>query len=118
MTLDSILLLATAVFALAIKPGAGMMMVMSRTMAQGMSACLTFALGFCIVSLLFLGLVIFGYKFIETVDIVLISIVIKSFSAVYLIWLGVKGLQQASEPLYVEGTKKNSFYENLQLQLF
>ena len=118
MTIESILLLATAVFALAIKPGAGMMMVMSRSLSQGISACLTFILGICLVSLLFLGLVIFGYKFVEGVDIVFVSIVIKYFSAVYLIWLGVKGLQQANEPFFVEETKIESFYDNLIASIF
>ena len=118
MTLEAVLLLATAVFGLAIKPGAGMMMVMSRTIAQGMSACLTFVLGICIVSLLFLSLVVFGYKFIEGIDMVFISIVIKSFAAVYLIWLGVKGLGQASEPFYVEEAKVESFYDNLIASIF
>lgn len=118
MTLDSILVLAAAVAALAAKPGAGMMMVMSRTIAQGMGACLTFVLGFCIVSLLFLGLVIFGYKFTENVDIVFISIIIKSLSAVYLIWLGVKGFQQASEQYYVEEVKIENFFDNLTASIF
>lgn len=117
MTLDSIIILATAVAALAAKPGAGMMMVMSRSIAQGMSACLAFVLGFCVISLLFLALVIFGYKFMEGIDVVFISIIIKSISAVYLIYLGIKGIQQASEPFYVEETKAESFFDNFTASL-
>jgi threonine/homoserine/homoserine lactone efflux protein len=101
MTLESILTFALAVGALAIKPGAGMTMVMSRAISQGFAAVLAFVMGFCVISVLFLGLVVFGYKFLD-VDLIFISLIIKSFAAVYLIWLGVKGLQKAEEPLQVQ----------------
>jgi threonine/homoserine/homoserine lactone efflux protein len=112
MTWDSVLIFAAAVGALAIKPGAGMMMVMSRTLSQGMSACLAFALGFVLISVLFLGLVFFGYKFVE-VDLIFISILIKSLSAVYLIWLGIKGLQALEDKYHIEQMKVESFFDNL-----
>lgn len=112
MTIEAIITFAIAVGALAIKPGAGMMMVMSRSISQGFNAMLSFVLGFCIISILFLGLVVFGYKFVE-VDLVFISIVIKSFAAVYLIWLGVKGLQKAQDVYHVEDIKVESFFDNL-----
>lgn len=116
MTLEAIMTFAIVVGALAIKPGAGMAMVMSRSIAQGWGACLSFVLGFCIISILFLGLVVFGYKFVE-VDLVFISILIKSFAAVYLIWLGVKGLQKAQDPFYIEDMKVESFFDNLSASL-
>jgi threonine/homoserine/homoserine lactone efflux protein len=116
MTLEAIMTFAIAVAALAIKPGAGMMMVMSRTVSQGIGACLTFVLGFCIVSIIFLGLVIYGYKFVD-VDLVFISIIIKSFAAVYLIWLGVKGLQNAKDQFHVSNVKIESFFDNLTASL-
>lgn len=112
MTWDSILLFAAAVGALAIKPGAGMMMVMSRTLSQGISASLAYALGFVLISILFLGLVFFGYKFVE-VDLIFIAILIKSLSAVYLIWLGVKGLQELEDKYHIEKMKVESFFDNL-----
>ncbi len=117
MTWDSIFILAMAVGALAIKPGAGMMMVMSRTIAQGWSACIAYAAGFSVISILFLLLVIFGYKFFEGVDIVFISILIKSFSALYLIWLGVKGLREAVDDLKISETKAETFYDNFTASL-
>lgn len=113
MTTQAILTLALAVMALAIKPGPGMMMVMSRSISGGLTACLTFVLGICLVSLLFLGLVLFGYKFFDGVDLVFISIVVKAFAATYLIWLGVNGLRKAQEPFFIEDLKVESFGENL-----
>jgi len=50
MTLEAIITLSIAVFGLAIKPGPGMMLVMSRTIAQGMKACFTFLIGFLFIS--------------------------------------------------------------------
>lgn len=116
MNIESILTLALAVAALAIKPGAGMMMVMSRSIASGWSACFAFVIGFCVISILFLAIVVFGYQFIN-VDIVFISIFIKSFAAVYLIWLGIKGLQTANAPLHLQESKAKSFYDNLTASL-
>ena len=118
MTWDAVFILAVAVMGLAIKPGAGMMMVMCRTLAQGMSACLTYALGFCIVSLVFLGLVIFGYKFADDIDVVFISIVVKSLAAVYLIWLGFKGLRDLQEEYQVKELKEENFVDNLTASIF
>lgn len=112
MDISAILALALAVGALAIKPGAGMMMVMSRSISGGWSACLSFVLGFCIISILFLALVVFGYNFID-IDMMFLTIMIKAFAAVYLIYLGVKGLQRAQEPLYMEDMKIESFWDNL-----
>lgn len=116
MGMDAIITFAIAVGALAIKPGAGMMMVMSRAIAQGVGAVLMFVAGFCIISILFLGLVIFGYKFVE-VDLVFISILIKAFAAAYLIWLGIKGLMKAQEPHYMEESKIETAWENLSASL-
>jgi threonine/homoserine/homoserine lactone efflux protein len=118
MAFESILLLAAAVMGLAIKPGAGMMMVMSRTLAQGMNACIAFAAGFSVVSILFFLLVVFGYKFASGLDMVFIAIVVKSFTAVYLIWLGVKGIQEEQEDMSFDGEKVVTFLDNFLASVF
>lgn len=92
MTIEAIITLALAVLALALKPGPGMMMVMSRTIGQGMSACFTFILGFLLVTLFYVVIVLVGLQSADF-DIVFLSIFIKTLAAVYLIWLGIKGLQ-------------------------
>lgn len=112
MTIDAIFTLVIAVAALAAKPGAGMMMVMSRSIAGGWSACLMFVVGFCIISIFFLGLVVMGYKYAD-IDLVFISILIKTVAAVYLIYLGIRGLQNARQELNIEQTKIENAYENL-----
>jgi len=116
MTLSAILTLAAAVFALAIKPGPGMTMVMSRTISQGISACLAYVIGFCVVSIFFLLIVIFGLKYVP-LDLIFISILIKSFAAVYLIHLGIKGLQQDTQSLSIEEVSARNFFDNLTASL-
>ncbi len=116
MTLEAILTFGIAVAALAIKPGAGMMMCMSRSVAQGFTACLAVITGFCVISILFLGIVVLGYT-VADVDLVFISIFIKAFTATYLIWLGVKGLQKAAQPYYMEDMKAESVFDNFTASL-
>lgn len=91
MDFQTVITFAAAVFALAVKPGPGMMTIISRTMTHGISACFLFVTGLCIVSFFYLGLVLFGLRFAEE-DLLFISILLKSCAAVYLIYLGVKGL--------------------------
>jgi len=92
MDQQAIIALALAVLALALKPGPGMMMAMSRTMANGMSACIAFMAGFLLVTLGYLVLVFVSFN-IPGVDMVFITILVKTIAAAYLIWMGVKGLK-------------------------
>lgn len=111
MTLEAILTFAVAVAALAMKPGPGMAMVMSRAMSQGFWAVIAFVLGFCLVSILFLGLVVFGFKYVD-VDLVFISILVKTMAAVFLIWLGIKGLQNVNETFQVQKIDVEKLFDN------
>lgn len=112
MTIDAIIALSIAVLALAIKPGPGMMMVMSRTISGGMPACFTFILGFLIITLVYLVIVLAGFQFID-LDIIFISILIKTIAAVYLIQMGVKGVMYPEVSYGVTEAKGHSFYDNL-----
>lgn len=94
MTFESILALALAVAALAFKPGAGMTFAISRTAALGMAGCYAFIAGVLIISMIFLGIVLTGLTFAKD-DLIFVSILIKSLAAVYLIWMGIKGLQKS-----------------------
>jgi len=116
MTIEAILTFAIAVAALAIKPGAGMAMVMSRAVSQGFWAVMAFVLGFCIVSVLFLGLVVFGFKYVD-VDLVFISILVKTLAAAFLIWLGIKGLMNANETFQVQKVDVESLFDNFSASL-
>lgn len=109
MDQQAIITLAFAVFALALKPGPGMMMVMSRTMAQGMSACFSFLLGFLLVTFAYLMLVFISFN-IPGLDMLFITILIKTLAAVYLIWLGFKGLKD-SHLEYLDDMEGHSFFD-------
>lgn len=112
MTLQAILTLATAVFALAIKPGAGMMMVMSRSISHGLIGCFAFLIGFNLALLGYLSLVLGGLNLVD-VDLLFISILIKSLAAVYLIWVGVKGLQTNGQAMTLEEEETQTFVDNV-----
>lgn len=112
MGFEEIVTLAIAVLGLALKPGPGMMMVMSRTMAQGMGACFTFLIGFLLITFLYLVLVFVGFQTLN-MDMVFITILIKSLAAIYLIYIGVKGLQSPDVAYGKEEAEGHSFFDNL-----
>lgn len=110
MTSEAIITFSLAVLALGLKPGPGMMMVMSRTIAQGMSACYAFLAGFLLVTLLYLILVFIGFQYVN-LDLVFISILVKALAATYLIWIGVKGFQNIELSYSVEDCKTERFID-------
>ena len=112
MTFEAIITLAIAVLGLAIKPGPGMMMLMSRTMSQGMKACYTFLIGFLLVTLFYLLLVFFGFKMVG-LDMAFLLILTKSLAAVYLIYIGIKGLQNPDVAYANETPEGHSFFDNV-----
>lgn len=115
MSMDAIITLSIAVFALALKPGPGMMMVMSRTISGGMSACFTFMLGFLLITFIYLWIVLLGLHMVD-LDVLCLSILIKSLAAVYLIHLGVKGIMYPEVSYGVEEAKGHSFLITYQPQ--
>jgi len=112
MTFEAIITLVIAVLGLALKPGPGMMMVMSRTMSGGMKACFTFLIGFLVVTFLYLALVFIGFQ-MTNIDMTFIMILIKSLAAVYLIYIGLKGLQNPNVEYIKDLGEGNSFFDNL-----
>jgi threonine/homoserine/homoserine lactone efflux protein len=111
MDLQTILTFALAVFALAVKPGPGMMTVISRTLSHGMMGCYSFLLAVCLVSYFYLGLVLAGLKFAQE-DLLFVSILLKSCAAVYLIYLGVKGLMNPDVELKIDTNKEQKLFED------
>ena len=105
--------LFTGVALLAAKPGPGMLTVASKAISEGLESVLFFMAGTNLVKILFFCLVVFGYQFIP-VDIVFISIMLKSAASVYLIWLGIKGLQKfdLDLPGNVREQAKTGFWDN------
>lgn len=91
MGIESILALAAAVFVFSLKPGPGIMMSMARSVSDGLPGLITFLLGFNIGLGIYLAIVFIGFETIN-VDILFLSILLKSLAAIYLIYIGVKGL--------------------------
>jgi len=110
MDLQACLTIFMAVLALAMKPGPGMMAVMSRTLSQGMKACFAFMAGFNLVCMVYLSLVLAGLKFAHD-DLLFISILLKALAAVYLIYIGLKGLQNLDVDLTLREYKQESLFE-------
>lgn len=111
MDFQTIITFGLAVFALAVKPGPGMMTVISRTISHGMIGCYAFLLAVCLVSYFYLGLVLAGLKFAAE-DLVFISILLKSCCAVYLIYLGVKGLMNPDVELKIDEGKEQKLFDD------
>lgn len=110
MDLSSIITLTLAVGALSCKPGPGMMAILSRTLSQGMQGCFAFMAGVNLVNMGFLSLVLMGLVFAQD-ELVFISILIKALAAVYLIYIGIKGLQNPSFEINPKEGKAESLFD-------
>lgn len=100
-----------AVFALAVKPGPGMMTLISRTVSFGISFSIVFMIGICLVEFLYLGIVMAGLH-IAANDMVFITIVLKALAAVFLIHLGFKGLQNPDIALATSEMKEQKMFDH------
>jgi threonine/homoserine/homoserine lactone efflux protein len=111
MDLQTIITFSLAVFALAVKPGPGMMTLISRTLSFGISACLLFMVGISIVCFAYLAIVLAGLRIAEE-DLVFITIALKAAAAFYLIYLGVKGLQNPDIALATSEMKEQKMFDH------
>jgi len=112
MDIPAIFTLFMAVLALALKPGPGMMALISRTLAHGMPGCLLFMAGVLIVNTFYLSLILLGLRFAHD-DLLFISILLKALAAVYLIYLGIKGLQNPDIDMAMKDFKEERLFDNL-----
>ncbi len=88
MTFEALLLLAGAVFILAVTPGPGVMLIVSRAMTAGLRQALITIIGIVTADLLFLLLVVYGLQAIAE-SLSFLFIIIKYLGGLYLIWLGI-----------------------------
>lgn len=112
MDYQAILTLAFAIAALTLKPGPGMMLVISHTISGGMKGCFSVLLGAQLVNLVFLAIVFAGFATLN-VDMVFIFILVKALAAVYLIWMGIQGLRNTNIPIHMEDVEGQSFYDGM-----
>lgn len=108
---EALLTFAIAVLALALKPGPGMTMVMSRTISGGMSACFAFMAGFLLVTFAYLAVALAGFKLAGD-EMVFITILMKTLAATYLIWIGIKGILHPEVSYGSPEVEGHSFFDN------
>jgi len=101
-----------AIFLFSLKPGPCISMLMVRSVSEGMSGFLTTLLGVNIGLAIYLAIVFIGLETLS-VDIVFLTIVVKSLAAVYLIYIGIKELQSDTPKLSIEQAEANGFVNNL-----
>lgn len=112
MSIESLLALAAAVFVFALKPGPGIMMAMTRSVSDGFKGLGTFLIGFNIGLGVYLAIVFIGLETLH-IDIVFLSILVKSLAAVYLIYLGLKGFQTPNPKITIEESETKSMLDNI-----
>lgn len=112
MSIESLFALAAAVFVFALKPGPGIMMAMTRSVSEGYKGLGTFLIGFNIGLALYLSIVFIGLETLR-IDIIFLTILVKSLAAVYLIYLGFKGLQTPNPKMRVEEVETQSLLDNI-----
>ncbi|MCI5060209.1 MAG: LysE family translocator [Alphaproteobacteria bacterium] len=113
MDFASITALFIGVALLAAKPGPGMLTVASKAISEGLHSVGFFMLGTNLIKILFFTIVVFGFHILPE-DIMFFSILLKSLAAVYLIWLGIRGLKKfdLALPGDINRRSKTGFWEN------
>ena len=112
MDQQAIITLAVAIAALTLKPGPGMMLLISHTIHQGVKGCFAVLVGAQLVNLIFIAIVFSGFYSVN-VDMVFISIFVKAMAAAYLIWMGIKGLQDLETDYEVEKLIGGNWFNSL-----
>ncbi len=112
--MQTLIILGTMMAGFSFKPGPGMLAFASRAISSnGMKAVAAFMLGNAPVKAFFLFLVILGYHTLGDIQL-FAMILIKSMAAVYIIWIGIKGLQKDMEKLAdnISAKKENSLKDD------
>jgi threonine/homoserine/homoserine lactone efflux protein len=112
MSLETTAAFAIAFFLLALAPGAGLAMILSRTLGSGLAAGFAVTTGLVIGDFIFMGIAMVGLSAIATSIGPLFQIV-KYAGAVYLIWLGYRALTAASKPIEVEARKATAWWREV-----
>lgn len=111
MTLYTILTFATAMLLMAITPGPGVFVTVSRAMASGFNNASFVVLGIVLGDIIFLLLAIFGLSAIATIlgD---LFILVKYLGGIYLIYLGYKIITSKDEKIELKAIKELSWKKN------
>lgn len=90
MTLESMITLSIAIMLLTIKPGPGMIAIISRSLSDGFFPAFAIALGIITIQVFYFSLAAFSFAIAEN-ELLFISILMKSLGATYLFYIGIKG---------------------------
>jgi threonine/homoserine/homoserine lactone efflux protein len=115
MTLEALAVFSGAFLLLAVSPGAGLAMILSRALGSGMAS------GFAVVTgliFVFLGVAMVGLSAVATAMGPLFQI-LKYAGAAYLIWLGIGAFRAAAAPITVAaGAASSPWWRDIGLGLF
>ncbi|WP_345986340.1 LysE family translocator [Sulfurimonas sp. HSL-1656] len=116
MTFYSIAGLSAAMFVLAVTPGPGVFITVSKALASGFRNTLPVIAGIVTGDLIFLLFAIFGLAAIaETFE--TMFLIIKYLGAGYLIWLGIRLWRTHPEKMEIAASKKHRFLSGLSITL-
>jgi threonine/homoserine/homoserine lactone efflux protein len=106
-----------AMIALAIIPGPGVIAVVARTMASGLTHGIITVIGIVVGDYIFILIAVFGLSALtETMG--NLFILVKYLGGIYLIWLGIELWRSKSKTVEVEGIQEFSWISNFQCGLF
>jgi threonine/homoserine/homoserine lactone efflux protein len=117
MNLQSTLAFTAAFFLLALVPGPGLAMILSRTLGSGMAAGFAVTTGLILGDFVFMGLAIAGLSAIATTMGPLFQTV-KYAGAAYLVWLGVRTLMAKPAPIVLRAQPVASLWREVAMGFF
>lgn len=97
MTLEAALILAIAICLLTVKPGPGMLAVISRALADGFTPAFFLACGIVSVQVFFFSLSIASIQIVAGQDLDSFSNFMTAIAAIYMFFLGTKGLMKLNK---------------------
>jgi threonine/homoserine/homoserine lactone efflux protein len=112
MSLESTTAFATMFLLLALAPGAGLAMILSRTLGAGMQAGFSVTTGLILGDFVFLGLAAAGMSALATALGPLFEIV-KYAGAAYLFWLGYRAFADAAQAITVTAQAGRGFLRDM-----
>jgi threonine/homoserine/homoserine lactone efflux protein len=107
MSLETVALFAFAFFLLALAPGAGLAMILSRTLGSGMTAGFAVTAGLVLGDFIFMGVAAAGLSAIASTMGPLFQLV-KYAGAAYLFWLGYRALTTEAKPIALNVDRRAS----------
>ncbi len=101
MTPEAIMMLSLSVALLTVKPGPGMVAVLSRAITQGFLPAFCLAMGLTTVQVLFFVLIVFGFSFAQA-QMDFLEMSVKTLGSIFMIYLGVRGLMALDRGLWAQ----------------